>query len=325
MKRDTTTRSVQGTKAVVDSAASGSDLQVNLFNGTRRAIPRETKVLITITDGSGKQVVREYYPSGTSFHLPFYDNFGDNFTVVAFAEGYSQAGFTPVKCSPQFPQVVDIMLLRKDASYRFVDSQWGALAASQPLLYSTLSHGAANAAAAADRYNELMEKHSPTLACLLNIAAAMSTIALPVGNPLQYFKELIWDDSMAQDRFYGWADPALYDQVRRAAAQGIFAREAGFAAFHSGATDSYKQIQFGEANVQLTFHANDTKVIDGTSCIKMEPDIDYYKDLAAHTLLEVLSNGISGNLTNPREVYVLRWMAGRHAGVPEFSPPYVID
>jgi hypothetical protein len=48
------------------------------------------------------------------------------------------------------------------------------------------------------------------------------------------------------------------------------------------------------------------------------------KDLAAHTLLEVISNGLSGNLTDPRQVYVLRWIAGRHAGVPEFDPPYVI-
>ena len=61
---------------------------------------------------------------------------------------------------------------------------------------------------------------------------------------------------------------------------------------------------------------NDTKLIDGVNCIMMEPDIDYYKDLAAHTLLEVISNGLSGNLTDPRQVYVLRWIAGRHAGVP---------
>jgi len=109
-----------------------------------------------------------------------------------------------------------------------------------------------------------------------------------------------------------------------AAAHGEFAREQGFALFHKGATDSYKQVQFGEANVQLTFHADDTKAIDGLQCIKMEPDIDYFKDLAAHALLEVVSNGISGSLTDPRQVYVLRWIAGRHAGVPEFNPPYII-
>jgi hypothetical protein len=153
----------------------------------------------------------------------------------------------------------------------------------------------------------------------------MEAICLPVGNPLQYFKELIWDDTMAQDRFFGYADPSLYDQVKLAATHGEFAREAGFALFHKGATDSYKQIQFGEANVQLTFHSDDTKAIDGLQCIKMEPDIDYYKDLGAHALLEVISNGISGSLTDPRQVYVLRWMAGRHAGVPEFDPPYTIS
>jgi len=72
--------------------------------------------------------------------------------------------------------------------------------------------------------------------------------------------------------------------------------------------------------VQLTFHADDKKPIDGLQCIKMEPDIDYFKDLAAHALLEVVSNAISGSLTDPRQVYVLRWIAGRHAGVPEFNP-----
>ena len=112
--------------------------------------------------------------------------------------------------------------------------------------------------------------------------------------------------------------------MKLAAQRGAFQREPGFALFHRGATDSYKQVQFGEANVQLTFHTNDTKDIDGLQYIKMEPDIDYYKDLAAHSLLEVITNGISHTLTDPRQVYTLRWIAGRHAGVPEFNPPYAI-
>ena len=65
-------------------------------------------------------------------------------------------------------------------------------------------------------------------------------------------------------------------------------------------------------------------MVDGVNCIKVEPDIDYFKDAGAHTLLEVLPNSIGGGLSNPRQVYVLRWIAGRHAGVPEFDPPYVI-
>jgi Calcineurin-like phosphoesterase len=311
-------------KMPLESTKTKSSLTVKIFDGTRQPVSSELKILTTITDGNENQLYRDYRASGTTFELPFYDNLGDNYTVLAFADRYSQAGFTPIKCSPTFPQSLDIMLLPKDAGFRFAGAQWDKLASAHPLLYSILAHGAANASAAADRYTELLEMRAPVLACLFNITTAMSAIALPVGNPLQYFKEVIWDNTMAQDRFYGWADPALYDQVRMAAAQGTFSREAGFATFHAGATDSYKQIQFGEANVQLTFHAKDTKLIDGVNCVKMEPDIDYYKDLAAHTLLEVISNGLSGNLTDPRQVYVLRWIAGRHAGVPEFNPPYVI-
>ena len=45
----------------------------------------------------------------------------------------------------------------------------------------------------------------------------------------------------------------------------------------------------------------------------------------AHAILEVAANGIGGSLTDPREVYVLRWIAGRRAGRPEFNPLYTIS
>jgi hypothetical protein len=309
----------------MDAVPPESSLRLRIFDGSRQPVSPDVKILFTITDGNEHQLLRDEHSSDTTFRLPFYNNFGDDYTVLAFAKGYEQAGYKPIKCSPKLPEALDIMLLKKDGAFRFADAKWGTLLASQPKLCELLAQGAGSVDAAASRYSQLMETQAPVLACLLNITTAMKAITLRQGNPLQYFKELIWDKSMAQDRFYGWADPALYDEVRAAAAQGTFSREAGFGAFHSGATDSYKQIQFGEANVQLTFHANDTKVIDGLTCIKMEPDIDYYKEMAAHTLLEVISNGLSGNLTDPRQVYVLRWIAGRHAGVPEFDPPYFID
>jgi len=300
-----------------------SQLKIRIFDGSRQEMTDGANILITIVDGNQKMLERKEYASGTTFNLPFYDNFGDNYTVVAYRDGYEQAGFVPVKCSPQVPQQLDLMLLKKDGSFNFADATWDALKASQSAVFKLLAHGV-DESAARDRYSDLLENHAPVLACFFNITTAMASIQLPQKTALDYFKELIWDKTMAQDRFFAYADPALYDQVKLAAAQGEFAREAGFAVFHTGATDSYKQVQFGEANVQLTFHANDTKVIDGMLCIKMEPDIDYYKDPLAHGLLEVVVNGISHSLTDPRQVYVLRWIAGKHAGVPEFNPPYTI-
>ena len=72
--------------------------------------------------------------------------------------------------------------------------------------------------------------------------------------------------------------------------------------------------------MQLTFHENDTETVDGVPCILFEPDIDLYKDLLAHGVLEVAS----GRTTDPVEVYVLRWIAGQQAGVAPFEPPYTV-
>ncbi len=70
---------------------------------------------------------------------------------------------------------------------------------------------------------------------------------------------------------------------------------------------------------------------DGFSCLgRAEPRgeefnaAEKYSDLGAHTLLEAIPNSITHGLTDPKKVYVLRWITGRHAGVSEFAPPYMI-
>lgn len=76
--------------------------------------------------------------------------------------------------------------------------------------------------------------------------------------------------------------------------------------------------------MQLTFHEGSTKTVAGKKWVRVEPDIDYFQDLGAHALLEVLPNTLTGSKTNPATVYVLRWIAGHQAGMPEFDPPYHI-
>ena len=305
-------------------------LSVNLFSGARTPLPPGAQPLLTIRDGNQQNVPlpNNGFVTGSSVNidgLPFFDNFGDNYAVVASAKGYEQAGFFPVTANPAAPAVVDIMLLNKEAGFNFRDAGWKALNQQHPAFADLLAAGSADDAVAADRYGQLMENRPAVLACFFNLVTAMSQIQLPFKTPLDYIRELIWDDTMAQDRFFAWADPAMIDQVIQATAHGEFAPEVGTAIFHAGATRSWKQIQFGEANVQLTFHENDRKTIDGLDCVKVEPDIDYFKDLAAHALLEVVTNKLTNSLTDPRQVYVLRWIAGRHAGVPNFEPPYTIE
>ncbi len=305
-----------------------SKLELRIFDGSRQLFSAPAQFLITITDGNRTQHVRDYFKANDiTFELPFFDNFGDNYSVIVWAEGYQQAGFLPVKLSDQFTRIVDIMLIPEDPGFSFVNARWDAANGAYPFI----GHGADNVTGAR-RYDQLLDQQEKSLASLLNLAEAMSQIQLPQGTPLDYIKQMIWPGDYGQngeydpkqDRFFAWCDPALINQVKIATAKGLFAPELNPGIFHGGATSSWKQIQFGEANVQLTFHENDHKEIDGLDCIMVEPDIDYYKDLGAHAIYEVIPNALTHSLTEPADVYVLRWIAGRQAGVPEFAPLYTI-
>lgn len=302
--------------------SSTSSVQINVFDGTRRPLNPRTSVLFRVFDGNQKQVyVDEIRTNSLEVNkLKFWDNFGDNHTILVSADGFHQAGFTPVMLSPSARPKVDLMLLPKNGSYRFAEATWDAIRSRFPFVGSGVVDGVGR-----ERYENLMETRADSLASLLNICTAMEQIHLPQGTPLAYLKQIKWDDSLAQDRFFAYCDIQLLEQVRTACQHGAFAPETGSGFFHPGATASWKQTQFGEANVQLTFHEEDKKTIQGVQCICVEPDIDYYKDLGAHTLLEVIPNSITHGLTNPKAVYVLRWIAGRRAQIPEFNPPYTIE
>ena len=312
--------------SVPKSAPVTASLLVNVVDGTRGPV-KTSELLIRVLDGRQNPVRTGTYGTSTVLFrdLPVKDNLDDRFTVIASAPGYRQAGFTPVVVRAGVVQTVNLMLLPADPRLSFRNARWENLAAWNPQVATLVAAGAATPEAARDRYSQLLETRPAALASLLNLAEAMSAIALPVGSPLSYIKEILWDDSLAQDRFFAWADTVLIDQVKEAAAQGLFAPEVGSGFFHPGATLSFKQAQFGEANVQITFHEQSTREIGGVRCVKIEPDIDYFQDLGAHALLEVLPNTLSGGRTDPLAVYALRWVAGRQAGIPEFNPPYLIE
>jgi hypothetical protein len=299
-----------------------SVLQLRIYDGSRQIFAAPAHFLVTITDGNQKQLFRAYIDSPTkTFNLPFYDNFGDEYSVVVFADGYKQAGFAPIKLSDTLPVTLDIMLVANDPGFSFVNARWNTVFPRYPFL-----GGDVKPANAEQRYEDILDKQEPVLACFLNLVAAMDQIFLADGTPLPYIKQIRWDMTMRQDRFFAYCDAELVNQVRTAADRGLFQREAASSVFHSGATNSWKQIQFGEANVQLTFHENapDTTTLNGVKCVTVEPDIDYFRDLAAHAIFEVFPNGLTHSLTNPVEVYVLRWIAGQHAGIPQFEPLYTL-
>ena len=304
--------------------ANTHNVVINVYDGTRKPISSDVKLQLNVSDGFLKQqFAGSRKGPSVKFSLPAFDNLGDRYTITASGKGFLNAGFAPIKLVRGAPQHLDLMLLPKDGTFNFQDAGWQDLQSSNPQLASLLSQGAGSAQAAEDRYEQLMEQKPEVLAAFFNITTAMAAIHLPSGTPLDYFKQLVWED-MSQDRFFAYADKRLIEQVEQAVLQDAFSPEPGAAIFHPGATRSYKEVRFGEANVQLTFHEKATKKIGGTQCVKVEPDIDYFRDLIAHAFLEVIPNTFSGRLTDPLQVYALRWIEGRRANVPEFNPPYTI-
>lgn len=302
-----------------------STVIVRLFDGTAQVFPAGTNVLLTLTDGNQKQILRQNFNAGQIQvnDLPFYDNLGDNYAVIGFVPGCQQAGYAPVPLSPQAPVTVDLMLAPENPVFNFADLTWDLAQQKMPFLAAAPGESDQDAQ---DRFSQMMETDSSKpLACMMNLVTAMNAIDLDGRSPASYIRQVRWDYKFpAQDRFFAYCDAALVDAVRAAAAKGQFAVEANAAFFHPGATLSWKQIQFPEANVQLTFHTNPDDCVAANNWVTVEPDIDYYKDLLNHGVLEVVPNKVTGGLTEPAQVYVQRWIEQRRMGLPDFVPGYTL-
>ena len=254
-----------------------------------------------------------------SITVPFHDGVGVLYAVSVSSDGYRDGGCF-FKANPGVLAEPVVLMLPKDPSFKF--EPWADFKAAHPRAATFLSTGCDDATAEA-HYAQSGRTKPRSLACLLNLTQAMAEIDFGDGKtPLEFFREICWDDSMAQDRFFGYIDRALIPIVRAAAAKGQFSEEVDCAKFHPGATHSWKQIAFPVTNVQLTFHENDTKVIGGISCVKIEPDIDLFKELLAHGFGEVFPNLITGNLTDPTVVFSFRWTLAKDAGGSDFDPGY---
>ncbi len=308
---------------------------MNLVDGRRQSLPPSTKWSAAIADGRtlSERRTRNVNGSGSAAlikDLEYFNNTFDDYRVIVTADGYEDTAWMPVRISSAKPVTVDLMLIAKNAHLNFSGAAWDDLTRLRPRFAEILGAGIDDAP---DRYENLKEQPDGlVLGCLLNLLTAMSQITLPSEkSPLDYYWQLIWDVSefqMAQDRFFAYVDEALVDEVVRAGKIGSFAEERDPGTWHRGATLSYKQTQFEVTNVQLTFHQGNARTLQGpdgpVDCIVVEPDIDYYKDLLSHFFVEVLPNKFSSGLTDPRGVYLLRWMAGRQSG-STFNPLYTMS
>ncbi len=254
--------------------------------------------------------------------VPFHDGPGDDYRVVVQVNGYTNAGGF-FHADPKVHPTVSLLMIPKPATLGF--PAWAELKADHPATARLIAETVSDASAEA-RYAELGRDKPLALACLMNLSEAMLDIGLGAGmTPLDFIRQVLWDDTLAQDRFFGWVDPGILPLLQAAAAEGEFAQQsAADLQLHPGATLSYKQTQFTYSNVQLTFHGNDTATVGDTACIMIEPDMDLYKELVAHGLGEVIPNLLTDGKTNPLAVLALRWIDAVQSGEALFDPGYTL-
>ena len=86
-------------------------------------------------DGAQNQLFRDFVKSaGVTFELPFHGNFADDYSIIAFAGGYEQAGFQPVPVGPNASSQLDLMLLPKNGTFHFAGGRWRDLVARKSLV-----------------------------------------------------------------------------------------------------------------------------------------------------------------------------------------------
>ena len=313
-----------------------AEIRINVFNGRREPVPAGMQLLVTARNGVNHTVVRTFV-NGGAIRLPglaVQDNFADHHTFLVSAKNHSDAGFTPFTIKANQSQTLDLMLLRREGGFTF--RPFDELALQEDLLRVLGGGGSADPRAV---YESLRDTNPPALACLLNVTTALEQMRLTPSeqgdvNPLRAFTAL---ESAFADRMFAWARVPLLEHVEQTAARkganGVARITMANPALHPGATHSFKQTDFGESNVQLSFHDNRRRLVNGVECMLVDVDIDYFKDTGAHLLMEVFPNRLkklihgktsAESVTDPRLVYGLRWIAGRQKGT-EFAPPYFLN
>jgi hypothetical protein len=324
----------EGIPMVPATAPDTGAIRIRIVDGTRRPLPGGTDTLVRILDGRHVQVRSHWITQSSVLEkdLPFHDNPDDRYTVFAHSKGYEDAAIFPVRLKEGGEVPADLMVLPNDPLFHF--QPWDAVQSGDPRIAQLLTNGVDDGA---QRYANTVEENPQGLGALLTIGTAIRNIALVDGSsPLSFYWEVRWD-LLAPDRFWAWVEADLAAAIKKMADLNAFAEEHDAAHWHPGipgeilpATRSWKETRFDATNVQLSFHENNTAVRTTpagrpVNCVMVEPDIDYYKDLLAHGLLEVLPNALTHGKTDPRTVYALRWMAAKQEGLPEFAPPCTVE
>src|SRR5262245_13071629 len=144
-----------------DNNGATGKIIISFYDCTRQLVAPGTRVLLTVTDGNKRTVFRDFVQGTTvTMDVPFFNNFGDQYTVLASPDKGLDAGFFPVMVSPTVDRPVFLMFLPNKNESEFNFAPWKQLQQHSPRLVELFSQGGGDLRKAQQRYEDLMEHKS---------------------------------------------------------------------------------------------------------------------------------------------------------------------
>ena len=236
-----------------------ANIMLNVYDGKRQLLDKTVPWSAQAIDGRGlserqPQFFLNLHGGSQLLEVPFFDNFGDNYTIIVTAEGFQTAAWRPVTVSGSGPVTAEILLLPNNSDFHFAAATWDQLSQSRPNVAKMIRAGCPSGDAAAAMYASACKSRPESIACFLNLVTAMADMQLPSKkNPLDYYWNVGWpqedpttpgwiqqfDNVMKQDRMFCYVDQAILPDVQEANRLGAFSKELNPQIWgHGGATES---------------------------------------------------------------------------------------
>jgi hypothetical protein len=274
------------------------NISVLLYKGDRTLWDAHS-VLLTLldpfSDDGPRAILRtESVSSGPSFLLKDVPaERGQPYALIAYANGYRQAGIYPVIPIPNGVVHASLMLVPDDPTPDFSTFSYPHLDAYAPTFRAALEAGGVDESA-------FSRVDAITRAETLNLEAKLRSTLLAGTPAIEFVQRVRGPEALFQDRFYVQVKPNMPGQVRAEIAQQKTFRELQpweNEIFHKGYPISFKQsVPFGSLQLSFAPASGDDGRLDA------DIDIDLFTDVGHWG--EVARNMITGHETDPYTVYV---------------------
>jgi len=137
--------------------ANTANIMLNVYDGRRQLLDNAIQWSATAIDGRGLNerrtlVFPPFHGGAQVLNVPFFDNFGDNYTILVKATGFEGNAWRPVTVSDRVPVTLDMMLLPENGKPHFAGATWDKLNVLRPNVARMIRASGATSDAAGAMY-----------------------------------------------------------------------------------------------------------------------------------------------------------------------------